>query len=448
MKDINSCFRSIILGSGTTEPLTKTSEFRTPDKLSKTTFNLTLFTNHQGLYYESHGNTRISHITWDLVTFLDFKLITSKYASILAQYEATKHICDQMSDTFGSTEIDKTCVAFIQQFKQATSPYLNEIKANHHSLTLVLGTNQINEKRIRRGMRQSFGRMINVLYGMSSKLNIEFIINKIIELTNNKVQGSNFIPEQIRILQTETNHTVQQIEEHQQKLEKNLENIQQQILDNTQNINLQSFGTQMLEQILLFEVILNKYAYETQTLISIINSAISGKVHTSVLTPQTLLKELTEIKMDIPTGSALPIEICIESLTELLQVSEIDIFVKDSYLIYVIGIPLISSEEYTIYHPVPLPIQYEENKVILMDPEMEYLGVSRDSENFFPLDQNQMEKCIQLKLHKLCKGVQHILHSSESKLCVVSLITNQRTNPENCKLKFIQLNAPIWDKLL
>lgn len=76
----------------------------------------------------------------------------------------------------------------MQQFKQATSPYLNEIRANHCSLTLVLGYNQTDKARVRRGVRHSFGRVINVLYGMFSNTNVEFIINKIIELTKSKIQ--------------------------------------------------------------------------------------------------------------------------------------------------------------------------------------------------------------------------------------------------------------------
>lgn len=444
---MNLCFRSIIINIGTTEPLSRISAVQNPGWVPNTTFQLTSFTNQQGLYYESYGATRLSHITWDLVSFLDLKLITSRYDSIMAHYEATRKICNQMTEHFENPEIEKTCALFMQQFEQATSPYLNEISANHRSLTLVLGYNQTNENRIRRRSRYPFGRVINVLYGMFSKLNVEFIIDKIIELTNNKAQSSNFILEKIRILQTETNHTVQKIEEHEQKLEKNLEYIQLQILKNTRHIDLQTFGTKMLEQIILFEVILNKYAYETQTLISIINSAINGKIHTSVITPQVLCQELTEVKMNIPTGSALPVEISMESLTELLHVSEINIFVKNNYLIYIIEIPLISSDEYVVYHPIPLPIQYDEDKIILVDPETEYLGISRDSEPFFSLEQNQWHTCTQLKSHKLCKGIQHIHRSAGSKLCAVSLITNQRTNPENCKLKFVHLNAPIWNKL-
>lgn len=106
-----------------------------------------------------------------------------------------------------------------------------------------------------------------------------------------------------------------------------MEYIQQHIIDNSQSIDLISFGTQMLEQMMLFEITLNEYAYVTQTLISIINSAINAKIHTSILTPQNLLKELMEIKLDIPARTALPVEVCIESLTVVLRVSEINIFI-------------------------------------------------------------------------------------------------------------------------
>lgn len=157
MKETKLCFRSILIESRTTESLARTYEFQNQDKLSNEKFNLTHFTNQRGLYYEAHGETRLSHLTWDLVVFLDFKLIISKYDAIIAHYEATKKICYQMTENFGSTEIDKTCVTFMQQFKQATSLYLNEIKANHHSLTLVLGNNQTNEDRVRRGVRHSVG---------------------------------------------------------------------------------------------------------------------------------------------------------------------------------------------------------------------------------------------------------------------------------------------------
>lgn len=89
-----------MIGSRTTEPLARTSKIQKPDELSKLIFNLTSITNQPGLYYESHGETRLSYKIWDLVIFFDLKLITSKYDSIIAHYKATQRVCNQMTGKF------------------------------------------------------------------------------------------------------------------------------------------------------------------------------------------------------------------------------------------------------------------------------------------------------------------------------------------------------------
>jgi len=79
------------------------------------------------------------------------------------------------------------------------------------------------------------------------------------------------------------------------------------IENNTQNIDLISFKTKLLEQPFLFEVILNKFAYDTQNLKAIVNAARNGKVHTSAFTSQKLMSELREMKMNLPMESILSI---------------------------------------------------------------------------------------------------------------------------------------------
>jgi len=130
---------------------------------------------------------------------------------------------------------------------------------------------------------------------------------------------------------------------------------------------------------------LNKYAYETQKLVAVLNAVVDGKLHTSMFTPKKLQRELLEIKMDIPIGNALPLEVNTDTLIEFYRISEITIIHKDNYLIYIMEILLISSDEYTMYHPIPLPIRYNENTIILIDPETDYVGFSRDNEYFLTL---------------------------------------------------------------
>jgi len=118
--------------------------------------------------------------------------------------------------------------------------------------------------------------MANVLYGMCSKIDIELLINKIIELNKTKANNLSLIPEKTRILQVETNHTLHYIEKQQQKLEQNLQFLQQKSTKSIQNINKLTFETKLLEQVLVFEIIQNKYAYDTQNLIAVINAAVDG----------------------------------------------------------------------------------------------------------------------------------------------------------------------------
>jgi len=80
-------------------------------------------------------------------------------------------------------------------------------------------------------------------------------------------------------------------------------------------------------------------------------------------------------------------------LTEFLRISEITIFTQKNYLIFVIEIPLLLNEKYTVYHPIPLPIPHIDRTIVLIDTEVEYLALSSDNEKFFTLSTEQWEKC-------------------------------------------------------
>jgi len=65
---------------------------------------------------------------------------------------------------------------------------------------------------------------------------------------------------------------------------------------------------------------LNQYAYETQNLLAVVNSALHGKLHTSLLHTQLWLTELREIKTNIPVGTTLPFEIKAESISDFIKI--------------------------------------------------------------------------------------------------------------------------------
>jgi len=150
MKEIKIYFRISMIILQSTETSIKNLETINFNKPFMPIFSITSFGNNQGVYFESYGDVRLSHLSWNLVTYLDLDTLISKNAIIMKYYEATADICKKMTEHFGNVEISNKCELFILQFSRATLPYLNEIDANHHSLVLTIGYKRIEENRIRR----------------------------------------------------------------------------------------------------------------------------------------------------------------------------------------------------------------------------------------------------------------------------------------------------------
>jgi len=108
-------------------------------------------------------------------------------------------------------------------------------------------------KKSRDGLGSAVNRITNVIYGMCSRINIDFIIDNIIELGKNKLKNLNLIHDRTRISEVEaieTNRTLKSLKIHQQQIKENLKHLQQQIENNTQNIDLISFKTKLLNKAL------------------------------------------------------------------------------------------------------------------------------------------------------------------------------------------------------
>ena len=150
---------------------------------------------------------------------------------------------------------------------------------------------------------------------------------------------------------------------------------------------------------------------------AIIDSALHGKLHTSVLHTQRWLTELREIKANIPIGTTFLLEIKTESISDFIKISEITICHKGQYLIFVTKIPLVQTIDFNAYKVIPLPIIYDSQSFILIDPSMEIIATSYDTQKFFSLTNKQWEMCREVQSYTLCKNSQPVHHKSKSSIC-------------------------------
>ena len=324
-----------------------------PAEVAKIThFNKTI-----GLYYKFLGKLKVTDSEWKLINFLDLGYYTTRYLALSKFYNTTSQLCSEIRQKIENPENTNSC----RQFAQATIPYFHEIDQNHQHILSTIGNNEQSKSRTRRGLSNAVSRMANVLFGNAENIDFGFIFNKITQLVKSKEKNVNLIPEQVRIIELATNEhnsTLNQILTNQQKLEQNIQLLSEQVKRNTKDIDQIKIRTTLLEQTLFFEVLLNQYAYETQNLLAIVDSALHGKLHTSVLHTQRWLTELREIKANLPIGTTLPLEINTESISDFTKISEITICHKGQYLIFVKKIPLVQIIDFNAYKIILLPITY------------------------------------------------------------------------------------------
>uniref|UniRef100_A0A2S2QVD2 Envelope fusion protein n=1 Tax=Sipha flava TaxID=143950 RepID=A0A2S2QVD2_9HEMI len=383
---------------------------------------ITYFNNTEGLYYKFLDKVKVTNSDWKLINYLDLSDYTTKYLTLFNLYNETFQLCSELRKKINNPESTYSC----QQFAQATIPHLHEIDQNHQSILSTIGSNDRIKNRNRRGLSNAVSRLANVLFGSVDNIDFISIFNKITQLAKSRLDNIDVIPEQTRIVKTminETNHTLNQILTYQQKLEQNIQSLGEQAKLNSQNIDQLKIRTMLLEQTLFFEVLLNQYAYETQNLLAIVDSALQGKVHSSILHTQRWLTELREIKAIIPVGTTLPLEISAESIPDFIKISEITIVHKDKYLIFVVKIPLAQTIDFNANNVIPLPITYDSQNLVLIESNMEVLAISYDTEKFFSMTNKQWEMCKELQSYTLCRNSQPTHHKSKTDLCEVMLLS-------------------------
>jgi len=167
-------------------------------------------------------------------TYVDLSVYTMRYGTLITYYNTIAQICVDANQKFENTNILQIC----KQFAQATLPYV-EINSNQQNIITSVGYNINPTNIIRCRLWKTLSRRANVLYGIYSNLDIEFIFNKILESKTDKQNNINLFKEKTRIVQTErseANDTLNHIIENQEKLEKNIQYLIEQVQRNTLDI--------------------------------------------------------------------------------------------------------------------------------------------------------------------------------------------------------------------
>jgi len=134
---------------------------------------------------------------------------------------------------------------------------------------------------------------------------------------------------------------------------------------------------------------------EYNILIGTIVNSQKGILKPHIITPDWIMSQMKASQADIPSDLSLTIPLSATYQNLIVNIIDVDVFVKNSFLVYVIRLPLTNHVNYNSYHVLPLPIKIKDTdaRFSFILPEREYLLMDVAKRYYAWLKVNEITEC-------------------------------------------------------
>ncbi|KAE9521266.1 hypothetical protein AGLY_018329 [Aphis glycines] len=297
--------------------------------------------------------------------------------------------------------------------------------------------------RSKRGLINIIGSAMKTLFGVCDEECAEETLRHI-----DKVEGTNermihVIKDQTTVVKssiiginsasTELNKLYIELKQKQISLETNIKAL----INNTYTLETLLLSNRIFS---IFTALMTQYSYETQTLSAIITAARTGVLHPSLVTPRELAAQLVDVKLNLPLNLNLPMGTLPSEIHEFTKITKIAVFYSGSQIVFLIKIPLITETQLTLFKIIPIPhpvgIDRADNKThsIVLKPEYQYVGITKNRRQFTTFTETELLHCTETETFTICPEFQP---------------SNRKNNylPQNCESGVIVISKNIFHKL-
>lgn len=184
----------------------------------------------------------------------------------------------------------------------------------------------------------------------------------------------------------------------------------------------------------------------------IVNSVMFGKsniLYPSILSPVELYTQLVDNYRFISDSRQLPVLLCLDNVHIILNVSSISSYFSKDQIVFVLEIPLVKPQRFSLYHNLPCPVPHEANNPVSFTtiiPSSKYVAITKDRSTYCKLDELGGCKIVNSN-HYLC-DVRISYSVAATPCCETEIISKVLTSiPEICKTKFFHGQVNIWQTL-
>lgn len=129
------------------------------------------------------------------------------------------------------------------------------------------------------------------------------------------------------------------------------------------------------------------------------------------------------------------------------------VFYENNRIVFIIKIPLVTSTELTAYNVIPIPVRHlddAEGVMQVLDPETSFIAITKNREEYTPISSEQMSKCIETNIYRICPMTLTILTNNLVAPCEVYLFNEPkeaRVEEIKCRMWTAKLKRNLYHKL-
>lgn len=387
------------------------------------------------------GELQLFNNKWKLITYVELDNLSNKFLLLKNYYVNTANLCKHTNAQYHHY----ICDLFVKSSKYSFDSLDKEIDVLHE----LVGHSTVNRRK--RGWFDVIGKASKVLFGVLDEDDAKYYNSKISQFTKDEASVLNLLKEQAKIVQSTIlnfNSTISTLDYNEKILKENLEKLANDLNKKTNDIQFLAFKTNLEEHITLFQMILNQLQFEVMTITNAILLAKKGILHPAILTPVRVIKELKQIYHSLPHGLEFPIPLDPLNANLLFNVINLQVYVENKRLIYIINTPLVETKLFNFYKISPFPKLITNNEYILIQPSSKFVALDESKQHFITLSEIEYNNCLKIFENKfICKQQKPISLAHLVDNCEIKLLQVSNKIPDICDKRIIHSNNAFFIQL-
>lgn len=385
-----------------------------------------------GIHYEKIGVLNYCETNWKLVTYLDYSSLETLIGDLENYYSKTVQIC--LTTIYGKYSSCNKTISLLGQTFQKLIKQREELK-------------QLVSHRTKRAWFNIIGSAFKTIIGTLDEDDAEYYSEAIKNVADNSKHSIQLLNEQTQIVQstiTIFNETISNINSNINIINRNFQKFKNYTTKLNETIWNIEISQNLENHIDLLNIILNDAEKQYATLINSILFAKTNTLHPDVLLPSQLIDELKTSIQFLPTSLTYPVPLVLENVNDLYNLIKLTAFQQNNQLIFIIDIPLITTQPFNLYKLTPLPMSHDTIHYVFIAPTSKYLSVSFDKLFYSSLD--SLDSCHKSKTKYVCNKNKILEPTGSNPICEVDILLNFKVN-SNCNTRIVSLESPMWTKL-